>query len=144
MQKDGDVFGDGVNIASRLQDLAEPDTICISDMVYRDVAKKLDLGAVVSLGRPKLKNIAERFPVYALLPEPPKGIRQTLGIQHLKLSRRVRPAHRLVVAGVLLIAATSVIVHHLARFPLSTQHSSAACFARQAVDCRAAVRQHER
>src|SRR5262245_13150892 len=36
VQKDGDVFGDGVNIASRLQEVAEPDTICISDMVYRD------------------------------------------------------------------------------------------------------------
>jgi class 3 adenylate cyclase len=53
VQKDGDVFGDGVNIASRLQSLAEPDTICVSDVVYRDVAKKLDLGTVVSLGRPK-------------------------------------------------------------------------------------------
>src|SRR5713101_1719000 len=46
VQRDGDVFGDGVNIASRLQALAEPDTICISDMVYRDVAKKVDLGTV--------------------------------------------------------------------------------------------------
>ena len=41
VQRDGDVFGDGVNIASRLQALAEPDTICISDMVYQEVAKKL-------------------------------------------------------------------------------------------------------
>src|SRR5713101_8385431 len=89
VQKEGDVYGDGVNIASRLQALAEPDTICISDMVYRDVAKKVDLGTAVSLGRPTLKNIAERFQVYALLPEPPKGVRQTLRIQRLKLSRRV-------------------------------------------------------
>jgi adenylate cyclase len=84
VQKDGDVFGDGVNIASRLQGLAEPDTICISDVVYRDVAKKLALGTVVSLGRPKLKNIAERFEVYALLAEPPKGLWQTLRLQRLK------------------------------------------------------------
>jgi class 3 adenylate cyclase len=42
MQKDGDVFGDGVNIASRLQGLAEPDAICISDVVYCDAAKKLE------------------------------------------------------------------------------------------------------
>src|SRR5216684_1331033 len=88
IQREGDVFGDGVNIASRLQTLAKPDSICISDVVYRDVAKKVALGTVVSLGRPKLKNIAERFRVYALLSERPKGFRQTLRIQRLKLSRR--------------------------------------------------------
>src|SRR5207244_3070948 len=81
-------------------------TICISDVVYRDVAKKVALGTVVSLGRPKLKNIAERFQAYALLPEPPKGLRQVLRIQRLKLSRRVRPAHQVVVAGLVLVAAT--------------------------------------
>src|SRR4029453_9875997 len=64
VQRDGDVFGDGVNIASRLQGLAEPDSICISDVVYREVATKLELGAVASLGQPKLKNIDQRFPVY--------------------------------------------------------------------------------
>ena len=102
VQRDGDVFGDGVNIASRLQALAEPDTICISQTwSIEDVAKKLALGTVVSLGRPKLKNIAERFAVYALLPEPPKGFRQTLQVQRLKLSRRVRPAHWLSVVGLL-------------------------------------------
>ncbi|MBI3247407.1 MAG: tetratricopeptide repeat protein [Deltaproteobacteria bacterium] len=89
VQKDGDVFGDGVNIAARLQALAAPDTICISDMVYRDVAQKVELGTVVSLGRPRLKNIAQRFLVYALLSEKPKGIRQILRVQRLKLSRRV-------------------------------------------------------
>ena len=40
VQKDGDVFGDGVNIESRLQGLADPDTIYISDMVYRDIGPK--------------------------------------------------------------------------------------------------------
>src|SRR5215471_9862861 len=60
LQQEGDVFGDGVNIASRLQSLAEPDAICISQKVYEEVAKKVDLGTVVSLGKPKLKNIAER------------------------------------------------------------------------------------
>ena len=74
---DGDnLLGDGVNIASRLQGLTEPDTICISDVVYRDVAKKLALGTVVSFGRPKLRNIAERFEVFALLSVPPIGIRR--------------------------------------------------------------------
>jgi class 3 adenylate cyclase/TolB-like protein len=87
VQQDGDVFGDGVNIASRLQTLAEPDTICLSQVVYKEVEKKLSLGTVVSLGRPKLKNIAQREPVYALLAEQPQGIRQRLLVQRLKLTQ---------------------------------------------------------
>jgi adenylate cyclase len=123
VQRDGDVFGDGVNVASRLQTLAEPDTICISHVVYREVEKKLSLGMVVSLGRPKLKNIAERFQVYALLLEPPKGLRQTLQIQWLKLSRRVGTAHR-VAAGLVLLAATIIAVWYIARLSLSTRDSA--------------------
>lgn len=114
VQRDGDVFGDGVNIASRLQGLAESDTICLSDMVYRDVAKKLDLGTVVSRGRPKLKNIAERFLVYALLPEPPKGLRQTLRVQRLKLSDRAGTALRTLAAVALLLIGGGLIA---LRFP---------------------------
>jgi adenylate cyclase len=123
VQKKGDVFGDGVNIAARLQEFAEPDSICISDMVYRDVVKKLDLGTTISLGRPKLKNITERFPVYALLPESPKGLRQTLRIQHLQLSRQVGTAHR-VAAGLVLLAATLIAVWYSARLPLSPRDSA--------------------
>jgi len=122
VQQDGDVFGDGVNIALRLQTLAEPDTICISDMVHRDVSKKLDLGAVESLGKPKLKNIAERFTVYTLLPEPPKGVRHTLRVQRLKLSRRMHPAPWAIVAGLLLIVATVGAVRYLSPLFSSTQH----------------------
>jgi TolB-like protein/Flp pilus assembly protein TadD len=69
-----------------------------------------------------LKNIAERFRVYALLSEPPHGFWQTLQVQRLKLSRRVRPAHRLVVAGLLLIAGTAVAVHYLPFLLPNTQH----------------------
>jgi adenylate cyclase len=112
VQKDGDVFGDGVNIASRLQELAEPDTICISQKVYEEVSKKLTLGTVISLGKPRLKNITERFQVYPLLPESPKGLRQTLQVQRLKLSRRIRPVHWLGVAGLLLIVGTLVTVRY--------------------------------
>jgi len=124
VQRDGDVFGDGVNIASRLQALADPDTICVSQKVYEEVAKKLTLGAVVSLGRPKLKNITDRFPVYALLLETPNGLQQKLQIQRLKLGRRVRPAHRLALAGVVLLSGAIFATWYLARSPLSTQDSA--------------------
>src|SRR5262245_55361066 len=127
VQREGDVFGDGVNIAARLQEQAAPDTICISDVVYRDVAQKIALGTVVSLGRPKLKNIAQRFHAYALLPEPPKGVWQTLRVQRLQLSRRVGTAYLawpgVALGGLLLIAGTLAAVQYLSRPPLSPQSS---------------------
>src|SRR4029079_14911603 len=58
VQQEGDVFGDGVNVAARLQGLAEPDTICISQKVYEEIENQLSLGAVIPLGKPPLKNIA--------------------------------------------------------------------------------------
>jgi adenylate cyclase len=121
VQKDGDVFGDGVNIAARLQELAEPDTICLSQKVYEEVAKKVDLGTLVSLGKPKLRNIAERFAVYALLSTPPQGLWQTLQVQWLKLSRRVSMAQRAAVMGLILIAGTAIAIRYLPFFFSDTQ-----------------------
>src|SRR6266508_1721086 len=125
VQRDGDVFGDGVNVASRLQALAAPDTICLSQVVYREVEKKLFLGTVVSLGRPKLKNIAQRERVYALLPEKPRGLRQTLRVQQFKLSRRVGTAHRMWGMAVLgLIIGAIMVLRSPSFLPLSTQDSA--------------------
>jgi len=107
VQKDGDVFGDGVNIASRLQGLAEPDTIYLSHAVYKETEKKLPLDTFISLGKPKLKNIAQREPVYALLPEPPKGFRQQLRVQRLKLTQWRRMVQ--VVAAVLVLVWAGVV-----------------------------------
>ncbi len=127
VQRDGDVFGDGVNVASRLQALAAPDTICLSHVVYREVEKKLSLGMVVSLGRPKLKNISQRERVYALLPEKPTGLRQTWRVQQFKLSGRVGTAHlaraALVIVG-LLIGGGIVTLLYPSLPTLITRHSS--------------------
>jgi TolB-like protein/class 3 adenylate cyclase/cytochrome c-type biogenesis protein CcmH/NrfG len=112
VQPTGDVLGDGVNIASRLQTFAEPDTICISRKVYDEVEKKIPLGTVISLGRPKLKNIAQRFQVYALLPEAPTGLRRRLQVQRLRFSRRVRPAHQAIGAALVLVMATVGVVRY--------------------------------
>jgi adenylate cyclase len=61
----GDIFGDGVNIAARLQALAQPGTVCISHTVYEQVRNKLDLD-YHPLGSHRVKNIAEPVRAYAV------------------------------------------------------------------------------
>ena len=58
-----DIHGDGVNIASRLEGLAEPGEVCISGMVHEGVRNKLDV-VFVDLGEQALKNIAEPVRTY--------------------------------------------------------------------------------
>jgi len=60
------IYGDGVNIASRLENLAEPGGICISDMVYKQVHTKAGL-AYVDQGKQSLKNIPEPMRVYRVV-----------------------------------------------------------------------------
>ena len=64
-EADGDLMGDGVNIAARLQGIAEPGAICLSEDAYRQVKARLDL-KVSDLGATQLKNIIEPVRVYAL------------------------------------------------------------------------------
>src|SRR5271166_3578293 len=64
-EADGDLMGDGVNIAARLEGIAKPGAICLSEDAFRQVRARLDL-AVSDLGETQLKNIAEPVRVYAL------------------------------------------------------------------------------
>ncbi len=64
-EADGDLMGDGVNIASRLESLAQPGAICLSETAYWHVKSRLDL-KVADLGPTQLKNIAEPVRVFAL------------------------------------------------------------------------------
>jgi adenylate cyclase len=64
-ESDGDLMGDGVNIASRLEGVAAPGAICLSEDAYRQVKARLDL-SVSDLGETQLKNIAEPIRVYSL------------------------------------------------------------------------------
>ena len=64
-ESDGDLMGDGVNIAARLEGIAKPGAICLSEDAYRQVKARLDL-AVSDLGATQLKNIAEPIRVYSL------------------------------------------------------------------------------
>src|ERR1700677_481682 len=64
-EADGDLMGDGVNIAARLEGIAAPGAICLSEDAYRQVKGRLDL-AVTELGPTLLKNIADPIRVYSL------------------------------------------------------------------------------
>ncbi len=58
-----DIYGDGVNVAARLESLAEPGTICISDDIFRQVDRKID-ASFDDLGEQSLKNISRPMRVY--------------------------------------------------------------------------------
>ena len=64
-ESDGDLMGDGVNVAARLEGIAKPGAICLSEDAYRQVKSRLDLD-VNDLGAVQLKNIAEPMRAYSL------------------------------------------------------------------------------
>jgi adenylate cyclase len=64
-EADGDLLGDGINVAARLEGIANPGAICLSEDAYRQVKGRLDL-AVTDLGPTQLKNIADPVRVYSL------------------------------------------------------------------------------
>ena len=64
-ESDGDLMGDGVNIATRLEGIAKPGAICLSEDAYRQVKARLSL-AVNDLGTTQLKNISDPIRVYSL------------------------------------------------------------------------------
>ena len=72
--EDGDIFGDGVNVAARLEALADPGGICVSARVQEDAGGRLDL-AFADMGEQNLKNIARPIRAYRVrlhkAPPPP-------------------------------------------------------------------------
>ena len=67
-----DIYGDGVNVAARLEELADPGGICISSTVFDHVKGKVDLD-FAKLGEQKVKNISEPLRVYRVLLETNEG-----------------------------------------------------------------------
>lgn len=62
----GDIFGDGVNVAARLEAVCEPGGVCLSDSVHRQIRGKISLN-FEDLGEQNLKNIAEPTRVYRVV-----------------------------------------------------------------------------
>ncbi|SVE62118.1 uncharacterized protein METZ01_LOCUS514972, partial [marine metagenome] len=63
IEKDSDIFGDGVNVASRIEPLADKGGICISNEVYRSISAQKDI-LTASLGEYELKNIVEKWHIF--------------------------------------------------------------------------------
>jgi class 3 adenylate cyclase len=74
MIKDGDLLGDGVNVAARLQSIAPPGGICISGSVHDQIEGKLDL-SFSAMGEQNLKNISRAVRAFELTPGKPAGAR---------------------------------------------------------------------
>ncbi len=99
------IYGDGVNIAARLEGLAEGGGICISRSAYDQVKNKLDLGYKY-LGEHTVKNIADPVRVYQVLMAP-EAAGKVLGEKR----SRLRQWHIGVVAvSVLILGATAVAI----------------------------------
>src|SRR5579864_8062369 len=119
MAEGDQIYGDGVNVAARLESLADPGGIYISDTVYQQVKSKLPLGWQ-DLGAQQVKNIAEPVRVFRVLMEP--------GAAAGTVTRRIAPkywrAGALSIAGVAVILAVAVVlVQHLSLKPQPTHAS---------------------
>ena len=77
---DEDIYGDGVNIAARLEGLAEPGGVCISGKVYEEVRNKLST-AFEDLGEREVKNIPEPIRVYRLTDAAADPMPATAGVE---------------------------------------------------------------
>jgi adenylate cyclase len=103
--EDGDIFGDGVNVAARLEGLAEPGGICIARNVYNQVKGKLDL-AFEPMGEHKVKNIAEPITVYRVRPGP-RGATRT---RHADLASMLRGRRLAAIAAVVIALLAAGVV----------------------------------
>ena len=110
-ESDGDLMGEGVNIAARLEGVCAPGAICLSEDAYRQVKGRLEL-AVSDLGQTQLKNIAEPIRVYSLQVGVPAQAKPALAAKPPEAKGRARLAF--VAAGIAaLIAVVAGAWHFL-------------------------------
>jgi adenylate cyclase len=96
IEEEDKIYGDGVNIAARLESLSEPGRICISGSVHDQVKDKLPL-RYEYLGKQTVKNIAEPIRAYRVLTEPASRI-STWKRRGLSYWKRVHPAVKILIA----------------------------------------------
>src|SRR5713226_10116215 len=108
------IYGDGANVAARLESLADPGSIFISGSVHEQLGNKLPLG-YQDLGQQAVKNIAKPVRVFRVLTEAGGAAtptRQTQGAARKYVRRGIFS-----IAGLAILAATVVVVQHLSLRP---------------------------
>src|SRR6266852_7697909 len=109
------IYGDGVNVAARLESLAEPGGICISHTVHDQIKNKLSL-SYEDLGEQSVKNIAEPVRVFRVMLEGGAATRTTLKGTERSLRKHWRGGVFSLV-GLALVAAVLLFVQHLSLRP---------------------------
>jgi len=113
VEEEGKIFGDGVNIAARLESLSEAGGICVSGTAFDHVKNKLPIGYQF-LGEQSVKNIAEPVRVYKVLMEP-EAAGKVIGEKKVKPKQWPRAV--LVVVAILVVVAAAFAVWRLYLLP---------------------------
>jgi class 3 adenylate cyclase/pimeloyl-ACP methyl ester carboxylesterase len=113
----GDLLGEGVNVAARLESMAEPGGVCISGVVFDQIDGKIDL-SFRSLGTQSLKNIARPIEAYAIelnkedrLPPAVSSVKFQQQIRYCRSEDAVRLAYSLAGSGPPLVKSANWINH---------------------------------
>jgi TolB-like protein len=115
------IYGDGVNVAARLESLADPGGICISGKVHDEIRTKLALG-YEDLGAQTVKNIAEPVRVFRVMLDGEAATRTTAKAAERSLRKHWRGGV-FSLAGLAVIAAVILFVQHLSLRPPNTTAS---------------------
>ncbi|MGZ6228918.1 MAG: adenylate/guanylate cyclase domain-containing protein [Candidatus Binataceae bacterium] len=113
------IYGDGINIAARLESLANPGGICISGTVHEQIRNKLALG-YEDLREQTVKNIAHPVHVWSVLLDGTTPPRETR-----RIPRRYWRGGMLSLTGLAIVVGTIVLVQHVSLRPTRTQASIA-------------------
>jgi adenylate cyclase len=116
------IYGDGVNVAARLESLAEPGGICISGTVQEQIGNKLAL-RYDDLGEQVVKNIAKPVRVFRVLTEPAGTAPARNQMSKEQLAGKYLRRGVFSVAGLAIIVGTIVLVQHLSLRPAPTSAS---------------------
>jgi len=106
--KDGDLLGDGVNVAARLEGISDPGGVCVSSSVYEQTLGKLTLG-FSDLGEQALKNITRPVRAYSVFEGEPALYRPAAGTKHRPVARNLAVAALVAIA--LVVGASWWFLH---------------------------------